>query len=57
MFNPEQTKEFADDILYGIQHQSLFLRIRDQSMNNFDNYRYENVYHKILKNCPVYSLL
>ncbi|XP_063548435.1 mitochondrial ribonuclease P protein 1 homolog isoform X1 [Cydia strobilella] len=36
---PEDTREFPDDMLYGIQHQSLFLRIRDQSMNNFDNYR------------------
>lgn len=38
-FDPEQCKEFPDDILYGIKNQSLFLRIRDQSINNFDNYR------------------
>ncbi|CAD0194878.1 unnamed protein product [Chrysodeixis includens] len=36
---PEDTKENEDDLLYGIQHQSLFLRIRDQSINQFDNYR------------------
>lgn len=38
-FGPQQTKEYPDDILYGIQYQSLFLRIRDKSINNFDNYR------------------
>ncbi|KPI94970.1 Mitochondrial ribonuclease P protein 1-like [Papilio xuthus] len=32
-------KEFPDDLIYGIQHQTLFLRIRDQSINQFDNYR------------------
>ncbi|KAI5645091.1 tRNA (Guanine-1)-methyltransferase domain-containing protein [Phthorimaea operculella] len=37
--NPEEAKEFPDDLEYGIKHQSLFLRIRDQSINNFDNYR------------------
>lgn len=36
---PEENKEYPDDLLYGIKHQSLFLRIRDQSINNFDNYR------------------
>ncbi|CAH2050572.1 unnamed protein product, partial [Iphiclides podalirius] len=35
----EVIKEYPDDLLYGIKHQSLFLRIRDQSINNFDNYR------------------
>ncbi|CAK1540119.1 unnamed protein product [Leptosia nina] len=35
----EDLKEFPDDLLYGIKHRSLFLRIRDQSINNFDNYR------------------
>ncbi|CAG4978283.1 unnamed protein product [Parnassius apollo] len=35
----EIPKEHPDDLLYGIKHQSLFLRIRDQSINNFDNYR------------------
>lgn len=34
---PVITKEYEDDLLYGIQHQSLFLRIRDQSINNMDN--------------------
>ncbi|RVE42856.1 hypothetical protein evm_012474 [Chilo suppressalis] len=38
-FKPEENKEYPDDILYGLQHQSLFLRIRDQSINNFDYYR------------------
>ncbi|XP_063822919.1 mitochondrial ribonuclease P protein 1 homolog isoform X2 [Ostrinia nubilalis] len=36
---PEENKEFPDDVLYGLSHQALFLRIRDQSINNFDNYR------------------
>ncbi|CAH2209161.1 jg7535 [Pararge aegeria aegeria] len=36
---PEYIKEFPDDVLYGIKHQSMFLRIRDQSINMFDNYR------------------
>ncbi|KAL0851043.1 hypothetical protein ABMA28_006934 [Loxostege sticticalis] len=36
---PEENKEFPDDLLYGLTHQALFLRIRDQSINNFDNYR------------------
>ncbi|XP_028028227.1 mitochondrial ribonuclease P protein 1 homolog [Bombyx mandarina] len=36
---PDQEKEYPDDLLYGIRYQSLFLRIRDQSINNFDNYR------------------
>lgn len=36
---PEEPKEFPDDLSYGIKHQSLFLRIRDQSINNMDNYR------------------
>ncbi|XP_072940880.1 mitochondrial ribonuclease P protein 1 homolog [Epargyreus clarus] len=36
---PEDTREYPDDLLYGLKHQSLFLRIRDQSINNFDNYR------------------
>ncbi|XP_047525609.1 mitochondrial ribonuclease P protein 1 homolog [Pieris napi] len=35
----EEVKEYPDDLLYGIKHLSLFLRIRDQSINNFDNYR------------------
>ncbi|KAI8428717.1 hypothetical protein MSG28_007415 [Choristoneura fumiferana] len=35
----EDVREYPDDVMYGISHQSLFLRIRDQSMNNFDNYR------------------
>ncbi|XP_050681371.1 mitochondrial ribonuclease P protein 1 homolog [Leptidea sinapis] len=35
----EEVKEFPDDLLYGLKHQTLFLRIRDQSINNFDNYR------------------
>ncbi|XP_032529017.2 mitochondrial ribonuclease P protein 1 homolog isoform X1 [Danaus plexippus] len=35
----EEEKEYPDDLLYGIKHQSLFLRIRDQSINYFDNYR------------------
>ncbi|XP_045448742.1 mitochondrial ribonuclease P protein 1 homolog [Melitaea cinxia] len=37
--SPEDNKEYPDDLLYGIQYQSLFLRIRDQSINGFDNYR------------------
>ncbi|XP_013197110.2 mitochondrial ribonuclease P protein 1 homolog [Amyelois transitella] len=37
--SPEETKEFPDDLLYGIKYRSLFLRIRDQSINNFDNYK------------------
>lgn len=37
--NEEEIKEFPDDLIYGIKHRSLFLRIRDQSINNFDNYR------------------
>ncbi|XP_059050862.1 mitochondrial ribonuclease P protein 1 homolog isoform X2 [Achroia grisella] len=36
---PEANKEYSDDITYGICDTSLFLRIRDQSINNFDNYR------------------
>lgn len=40
MIKPEDSKENEDDLLYGIQHQTLFLRIRDQSINQFDNYRY-----------------
>ncbi|XP_030027617.2 mitochondrial ribonuclease P protein 1 homolog isoform X1 [Manduca sexta] len=36
---PEPEKEYPDDLLYGIKYQSLFLRIRDQSINTFDNYR------------------
>ncbi|XP_026759089.2 mitochondrial ribonuclease P protein 1 homolog isoform X1 [Galleria mellonella] len=36
---PEANKEYPDDITYGISERSLFLRIRDQSINNFDNYR------------------
>lgn len=32
-------KEFPDDLIYGIKHQTLFLRIRDQSINQYDNYR------------------
>ncbi|CAH1639790.1 unnamed protein product [Spodoptera littoralis] len=39
VIKPEDSKEHEDDLLYGIQHQSLFLRIRDQSINQFDNYR------------------
>ncbi|CAH0695293.1 unnamed protein product [Spodoptera exigua] len=39
VIKPEDNKEYEDDLLYGIQHQSLFLRIRDQSINQFDNYR------------------
>ncbi|CAB3256491.1 unnamed protein product [Arctia plantaginis] len=39
VIKPEDVKENEDDLLYGIQHQSLFLRIRDQSINQFDNYR------------------
>ncbi|KAL4712695.1 hypothetical protein ACJJTC_007992 [Scirpophaga incertulas] len=39
LMKPEEIKEYADDLLYGIKHQSLFLRIRDQSINNFDNYK------------------
>ncbi|XP_047027197.1 mitochondrial ribonuclease P protein 1 homolog [Helicoverpa zea] len=39
VIKPEESKENEDDLLYGIQHQSLFLRIRDQSINQFDNYR------------------
>ncbi|XP_052738635.1 mitochondrial ribonuclease P protein 1 homolog isoform X2 [Bicyclus anynana] len=35
----EEFREYPDDLLYGIQYQSLFLRIRDSSMNMFDNYR------------------
>ncbi|CAH2102371.1 unnamed protein product [Euphydryas editha] len=38
-YSPEKSKEYPDDLLYGIQYQSLFLRIRDQSINSFDNYR------------------
>ncbi|XP_014367006.2 mitochondrial ribonuclease P protein 1 homolog [Papilio machaon] len=34
-----EEKEFPDDLMYGIKHQTLFLRIRDQSINQFDNYR------------------
>lgn len=37
----EDTREYPDDLFYGIQHQSMFLRIRDRSMNMFDNYRYK----------------
>ncbi|CAG4954647.1 unnamed protein product [Colias eurytheme] len=37
--DPEDSKEFPDDVMYGIKHQTLFLRIRDQSINQFDNYR------------------
>lgn len=37
--NEKITKEYPDDIVYGITDQSLFLRIRDQSINHFDNYR------------------
>lgn len=36
---PVVNKEFADDLIYGITEQTLFIRIRDQSINNFDNYR------------------
>ncbi|XP_034830285.1 mitochondrial ribonuclease P protein 1 homolog [Maniola hyperantus] len=36
---PEEIREYPDDLLYGIKHQSMFLRIRDQSINMFDNYR------------------
>ncbi|KAF9801597.1 hypothetical protein SFRURICE_015091 [Spodoptera frugiperda] len=39
VIKPEDSKENEDDLLYGIQHQTLFLRIRDQSINQFDNYR------------------
>ncbi|XP_075974215.1 tRNA methyltransferase roswell [Anticarsia gemmatalis] len=39
VIKPEELRENEDDLLYGIQHQSLFLRIRDQSINQFDNYR------------------
>lgn len=35
----EIIKQFPDDLLYGLTTQSLFVRIRDQSINNFDNYR------------------
>ncbi|GBP39974.1 Mitochondrial ribonuclease P protein 1 homolog [Eumeta japonica] len=35
----EETKEYPDDKLYGISHDALYLRIRDKSVNNFDNYR------------------
>ncbi|CAG9796501.1 unnamed protein product [Diatraea saccharalis] len=38
-FIPEENKEYPDDLIYGLKHQSLFLRIRDQSINNLDNYR------------------
>ncbi|KAM3967896.1 tRNA methyltransferase roswell [Aphomia sociella] len=34
-----ENKEYPDDITYGISEKSLFLRIRDQSINSFDNYR------------------
>ncbi|XP_053619065.1 mitochondrial ribonuclease P protein 1 homolog isoform X2 [Plodia interpunctella] len=37
--SPEEFKEYPDDLLYGIKYRSLFLRIRDQSINNFDNYK------------------
>ncbi|XP_046962857.1 mitochondrial ribonuclease P protein 1 homolog [Vanessa cardui] len=36
---PQEIKEYPDDLSYGIKYQSLFLRIRDQSINYFDNYR------------------
>ncbi|XP_049879692.1 mitochondrial ribonuclease P protein 1 homolog [Pectinophora gossypiella] len=36
---PEENKEYPDDLIYSITHQSLFLRIRDHSINMFDNYR------------------
>lgn len=39
VIQPEDVRENDDDLLYGIKHQSLFLRIRDQSINQFDNYR------------------
>lgn len=35
----ETVKEFPDDLQYGMGQQSMFIRIREQSMNDFYNYR------------------